>query len=76
MIELLLKIDCKKTEKALLAVCKMSDKTPDELIRDWLALNQSLIDIAEVTKRDPELKKNVITLCGEDVLNDLLGVLK
>jgi hypothetical protein len=76
MIELLLQIDNEKTEKAFETVCKVTNKSPEQLIHDWLSLNESLIDIVNVTKRDETLKNNVISICGESGLNDLLGVLK
>ena len=75
MIELVIKIDCEKTEKALMAVCKITKLTPEEQIKEWLDLNQTLIDIANTAKNRDSVRANFVTVAGNDCLNDLLGIL-
>ena len=76
MIELVIKIDCEKTERALNAVSVIMETDKMVLIKDWLKLNELLYKTAEAIKDDPALHEGLIKKYGKNNVVDLMGILK
>ncbi len=73
MLEIVIKIDCEKTEKSLDALCTLTGKSPQEQIKGLFNINEDLINIANEMTIDHQ--NSIKDMFGETVLNNLMGIL-
>ena len=75
MLEIVIKIDCEKTEKALKATSIIMETDKTVLVKDWLKLNELLYETAEAINEDPSLYMGLLKKYGKNTVDDLLGIL-
>lgn len=75
MIEVVIKIDCEKTERALNGLSVILGQTVGDIIKDNLNLNEVLISMAKAIKRKDDLE-GWEEVFGEKAINDLLMILE
>jgi len=74
-MEIVINIDCEKIEKALNAICLITEKSPSVTIKELLQLNEMLMEIAFEIAKDKEAKSRIVKKYGQEILNDLLQIL-